>query len=359
MQDLNQQPSQLNVAVGLIVRDGQVLIAWRDNSKHQGGRYEFSGGKVDAGESVPTALARELAEELGIQVHTCRFVRRLHYRYPEKTVCLHVYRVDQFRGEPHGAEGQPVKWVAPAELWQYQFPDANRPILRAAQLPDLYTISHDVSVFNPNLSKSFHSILPSPPLKKEGTPPFLKGGGGILKDQLISTGYNALENWLAYHTQNVAPDAWLYVRVPTLVLDAQPALIQQLHQQRPDLKLVISAALYELNLPVAGYHLRHADLAVYTALPRHDERQLWFASVHDAASIQAADALGVDAMLLGAVLSTQSHPEQAGIGWQTFAQLAGLSNCPVYALGGQSAATLATAQQHAGYGVAGIRGMLA
>lgn len=316
MQDLTQQSSQLNVAVGLIVRDGQVLIAWRDSSKHQGGRYEFSGGKVDAGESVPTALARELAEELAIQVQTSRFVRRLHYRYPEKTVCLHVYRVDQFSGEPHGAEGQPVKWVAPAELWQYQFPDANRPILRAAQLPDLYTISHDVSAFD------------SP------------------------------EQWLDYHTQNVAPNAWLYVRVPTLAPDAQPALIQQLQQQRPDLKLVVSAVLYELNLPVAGYHLRHADLAVYTALPHHDERQLWFSSVHDAASIQAADALGVDAMLLGAVLPTASHPEQAGMGWEVFAQLTSMSNCPVYALGGQSAATLATAQQHAGYGVAGIRGML-
>lgn len=316
MQDLTQQSSQINVAVGLIVRDGQVLIAWRDSSKHQGGRYEFSGGKVDAGESVPTALARELAEELAIQVKNCRFVRRLHYRYPEKTVCLHVYRVDQFSGEPRGAEGQPVKWVAPAELWQYQFPDANRPILRAAQLPDLYTISHDVSAFD------------SP------------------------------EQWLAYHTQTVAPDAWLYVRVPTLAPDAQPALIQQLQQQRPDLKLVIGTALYELNLPVAGYHLRHADLAVYTALPRHDERQLWFASVHDAASIHAADVLGVDAMLLGAVLPTESHPEQTGMGWDRFAQLASVSNCPVYALGGQSAATLATAQQHAGYGVAGIRGML-
>ena len=191
------------------------------------------------------------------------------------------------------------------------------------------------------------------------------------------------------------------MRVPTLAPDAQPALIQQLQQQRPDLKLVISAALYPLNLPVAGYHLRHADLAVYTqslkkpdlilpnpplekegtpplskgvggiprcqsisiesydtALPRHDERQLWFASVHDAASIQAADVLGVDAMLLGAVLPTESHPEQAGIGWAVFEQLASVSNCPVYALGGQSAATLATAQQYAGYGVAGIRGML-
>jgi len=317
VQHLQQQSSQINVAVGLIVRNGQVLIAWRDSSKHQGGRYEFSGGKVDAGESVPTALARELAEELAIQVQTCRFVRRLHYRYPEKTVCLHVYRVDQFSGEPHGAEGQPVKWVAPAELWQYQFPDANRPILRAAQLPDLYTISHDVSAFE------------------------------------------TLDAWLDYHTQSVAPDTWLYVRVPTLAPDAQPALIQQLHQQRPDLKLVINAALYPLNLSVAGYHLRHADLASYTTLPRHDERQLWFASVHDAASIQAADALGVDAMLLGAVLPTESHPEQTGMGWDRFAQLASVSNCPVYALGGQSAATLATAQQYAGYGVAGIRGMLA
>lgn len=311
----NTQP-QINVAVGLIVRAGQVLIAWRDSSQHQGGRYEFSGGKVDAGESVPTALARELAEELAIQVQSCRFVRRLTYRYPEKTVCLHVYRVDQFSGEPQGAEGQPIKWVTPSDLWDYQFPDANRPILRAAQLPDLYVISHDVSAFD------------------------------------------TLETWLAYHVQTVVPDAWLYVRVPTLALNAQPALIDQLQQQRPDLKLVISAALYELNLPIAGYHLRHADLLPLKALPHRDEQQLWFASVHDTASITTADLLGVDAMILGAVLPTASHPEQAGIGWDRFQHLASLANCPVYALGGQSPATLSTAQQHAGYGVAGIRGML-
>lgn len=307
---------QLNVAVGLIVRAGQVLIAWRDSSQHQGGRYEFSGGKVDAGESVLAALTRELAEELSIQVTKSRFVRRLTYRYPEKTVCLHVYRVDQFTGEAQGVEGQPIKWVAPSDLWQYQFPDANRPILRAAQLPDLYVISHDVSAFD------------------------------------------TLETWLAYHVQTVVPDAWLYVRVPTLALNAQPALIDQLQQRRSDLKLVISAALYELNLPIAGYHLRHADLLLLKELPCRDEQQLWFASVHDSTSITAADLLGVDAMLLGAVLPTASHPEQAGIGWDRFQALTDLANCPVYALGGQSPATLSIAQRYAGYGVAGIRGLI-
>ena len=312
----SEQHPQLNVAVGLIVRNGQVLIAWRDSSQHQGGRYEFSGSKVDAEESVLVALARELAEELSIQVTKSRFVRRLTYRYPEKTVCLHVYRIDQFSGEPHGAEGQPIKWVAPSDLWNYQFPDANRPILRAAQLPDLYRISHDVSAFTD------------------------------------------LAAWLTYHVQAVAANAWLYVRVPTLDVDAQAVLIQQLQQQRPDVKLVAQAALYDLNLSVAGYHLRQADLLSFSSVPRLDERQLWFAAVHDAQSIQAADALGVDAMGLGAVLPTASHPEQAGIGWDLFQKLAGLANCPVYALGGQSPATLNLAQQYAGYGVAGIRGLL-
>lgn len=313
---MSNTQSQINVAVGLIVRNGQVLIAWRDSSKHQGGRYEFSGGKVDAGESVATALGRELQEELSIQVTESRFVRRLHYRYPEKTVCLHVYRVEQFSGQPCGAEGQPIKWVVPSDLWDYQFPDANRPILRAAQLPDLYRISHNVTAFAD------------------------------------------VTAWLDYHIQAVAQAAWLYVRVPTLDLDAQATLIQQLQRERPDLKLIAQAALQGLNLPVAGYHLRHVDLASVDVLPRQDEQKLWFAAVHDMQSIRLADALGADAMLLGAVLPTDSHPEQAGIGWVRFQALASLANCPVYALGGQSPATLSIAQQYAGYGVAGIRGLI-
>ncbi|MEC7118863.1 MAG: Nudix family hydrolase [Pseudomonadota bacterium] len=310
------QAAQVDVAVGLIVRDGQVLIAWRDAGRHQGGRYEFSGGKVDAGERIEIALVRELQEELGIVVTAQRFLQRLTYSYPEKTVCLHVYRVDAFEGEPSGVEGQPVRWVRPEQLWDYQFPAANVPIIRAAQLPAVYVISHPLAAFE------------------------------------------SIEAWLHFHVQAVAASAWLYVRVPDGTLAQQCILIQALQQQRSDLRLVVASALFEQVQDVAGYHLRHADLAMCAALPRHNEQQLWFASVHDALSIQAADTVGVDAMLLGAVLSTASHPEQAGIGWTVFMQLAGLSQCPVYALGGQSSATLATAQAHGAYGVAGIRGML-
>ena len=133
----------VDVAVGLIVQGHQALIAWRGGERHQGDRYEFAGGKVDQGETPAQALVRELHEELGIVVTHQQFLQRLTYAYPEKTVRLHVYRVDQFTGTPHGREGQPLLWVALDQLDQYQFPDANAPIVRAAQLPCHYVISPD------------------------------------------------------------------------------------------------------------------------------------------------------------------------------------------------------------------------
>jgi 8-oxo-dGTP diphosphatase len=99
-----------------VIRDGsgQILIARRADSQHQGGLWEFPGGKVEADESVETALARELHEELGIVVGAARPLIKIRHDYPDKQVLLDVWEVSAFTGEPHGAEGQPLAWVAPA-----------------------------------------------------------------------------------------------------------------------------------------------------------------------------------------------------------------------------------------------------
>lgn len=123
----------IHVAVGVILREQQILLALRSAKQHQGGKWEFPGGKVEQGETVQQALTRELQEEVAIELTQCRAFMQLEYAYPEKTVLLDIYLVTDFRGEPHGREGQPLRWVSIAELSDIAFPDANKPIVERIQ----------------------------------------------------------------------------------------------------------------------------------------------------------------------------------------------------------------------------------
>ncbi len=122
----------VHVAVGALVNAaGAVLVTRRPEHVHQGGLWEFPGGKVEPGESVRQALERELREELGVVVGRARPLIRVRHRYPERTVLLDVWRVDVYRGEAHGREGQPLAWRAPGDLDPADFPEADAPIIEA------------------------------------------------------------------------------------------------------------------------------------------------------------------------------------------------------------------------------------
>ena len=126
----------VHVAVGVILgADRRILIAKRADHLHQGGLWEFPGGKVEAGESLQDALARELHEELGITIdkQACKPLLEIRHRYSDKSVFLDVWWVKAFSGEPHGKEGQPLKWVDADALQGYAFPEANREIVVAIQ----------------------------------------------------------------------------------------------------------------------------------------------------------------------------------------------------------------------------------
>ena len=124
----------LHVAVGVILDvDKRILISRRANEAHQGGLWEFPGGKVEAAESVQVALARELFEELGIQIGVISPLLRVEHDYSDKSVLLDVWVVTEFTGVPKGCEGQPLAWVALEDLENYQFPEANAPIVGAVK----------------------------------------------------------------------------------------------------------------------------------------------------------------------------------------------------------------------------------
>jgi 8-oxo-dGTP diphosphatase len=119
----------VEVAVGVIKRDNKIFISKRANDLHQGGKWEFPGGKREVDETIEEALARELSEEIGIQVTQQSRFMLIEHDYGDKKVCLDVRLVEDFDGEPSHQEGQQSQWVAINELEQFIFPDANKVII--------------------------------------------------------------------------------------------------------------------------------------------------------------------------------------------------------------------------------------
>lgn len=126
-------PAVIQVAAGLIFREGRYLIARRKAGTHLGGLWEFPGGKREPGESLEDCLHRELREELGIDVTPPVHFRVIRHEYPEKTVELHFFRCTISRGEAAALDCEEVRWVMPGEMMQYEFPPADRPLLEALQ----------------------------------------------------------------------------------------------------------------------------------------------------------------------------------------------------------------------------------
>lgn len=122
------------VAAVIYSPDAQsILISKRLDHLHQGGLWEFPGGKVDAGEQPQQALSRELHEELAITVTVAEPLMQVSHDYSDKQVLLDIWQVSRFQGEPQSMEGQLWRWVDLATVLaqdgQYQFPAANQPIL--------------------------------------------------------------------------------------------------------------------------------------------------------------------------------------------------------------------------------------
>jgi mutator protein MutT len=93
--------------------EARILVTRRPEHVHQGGLWEFPGGKLEPGEDPEQGLARELAEELGVRVLASRPLIRIHHDYGDRHILLDVRRVSRYEGVPQGLEGQPLAWLAP------------------------------------------------------------------------------------------------------------------------------------------------------------------------------------------------------------------------------------------------------
>lgn len=124
------------VAAGVIENaEGEILIAKRLDHLHQGGKWEFPGGKVEANETALEALRRELIEEVNIKINNGRSLLKIEHDYGDKVVVLDFFHVTDFSGEAQGLEQQEVRWVNKFELANYEFPAANQPVIAALLNP--------------------------------------------------------------------------------------------------------------------------------------------------------------------------------------------------------------------------------
>jgi 8-oxo-dGTP diphosphatase len=309
----------VHVAVGVIVNaDGKILIAKRPLSAHQGGLWEFPGGKVDVGETIEQALVRELHEELAIDVLTSQPLIQIRHHYPDKSVLLDVHKITQFLGIPIGNEGQPIQWVDAKELNNFAFPAANRPIISAINLPEKYAVTgaylDDVD-FMARLNR------------------VLAAGLRIVQFRVADFGADTHESLLDETIQTV------HQSNAHLVINCSLAEFNHLARSLPDKKL--------------GLHLNRRHAAIINERPV-ESHVLFGVSCHNAEEIVHAQNIGADYLLLSPVLPTASHPSAKLLGWESFSALVELANIPVYALGGVGEEHVKTAQACGAQGVAGI-----
>jgi len=121
--------NSIEVSAGLVFRGGKLLITQRHKDSHLGGLWEFPGGKREGNETFEECLARELREELGIEVEVGVVLESLTHTYPEKTVLLKFFRCRWKQNEPQAIDCLDLKWVTAAELRDYEFPAADARLL--------------------------------------------------------------------------------------------------------------------------------------------------------------------------------------------------------------------------------------
>ena len=316
---MTSKGSLIHVAAAAVFdAQGRVLIARRHEHAHQGGLWEFPGGKVEAGESVTAALARELHEEVGIDVRRARPLIRVRHDYGDKAVLLDVWRVSEFDGVAHGREGQPLVWVKPEELSNYDFPAANRPIVASVRLPEHYLITPepcaDIKAFLQALRASLERGISLVQLRAPS----------LSQDSYLS---------LARRVLPIASE-----HGARLLLNADPELVTEVGAD--------------------GVQLSSARLRTLAHRPLSND--YWVAaSCHSAEDMALAAAMKVDFALLSPVAATASHPEASPLGWERFRALTDAAPFPVYALGGMTAADTETSFFYGAQGVAAIRGLWA
>ena len=162
----------LHVVAGAIVDSAdRILIAQRPAGRHLAGGWEFPGGKLDPGEGRQRGLAREMSEELGIEVLRSRPLIRLKHHYADRAVLLDLWFVEEYIGEPRGLDGQQIRWCTREDLLSADLLAADRPAVTALRLPSVIDspagTNYELIRFEENDSRLF-DVSANPPARMLG-----------------------------------------------------------------------------------------------------------------------------------------------------------------------------------------------
>lgn len=305
--------------VAAVIRNplGQVLLAQRKPEQHEGGKWEFPGGKCEPGEPPAQALARELHEELGIQTRSSRPLMQIPWQYPDREVLLDVWEVTDYSGTPYGREGQQMDWVDLDRLGDYEYPPANAPIVHRLQLPLVYVISDATRM---------------------GSREFL-----VALERVLHAGARLIQ----LREPGMLPEAYLALAREVVPLCHRHHARVLLNTCDPSLVVATGAD---------GMHLPSACLMQQNGRPVPVEYWL-SAACHNPRELEQAGQLQADLAVLSPVKATPSHPGAIPMGWEAFQQLVHDCPTPVYALGGMLASDIGIAQDHGARGVAAISGI--
>jgi 8-oxo-dGTP diphosphatase len=306
--------ARVEVAAAVLQRsDNTFLLAQRPAGKPYAGYWEFPGGKIEPGESATHALARELHEELAIDVKRAYPWLTREYDYEHAAVRLRFYRVTEWSGELHGRENQAFAWQHVHALSVSPILPANGPILAALALPTLYGISNAAQV---------------------GAEEFL----------------NRLERALSGGLRLIQ------LRDKELPADARGALAARavaLARKHGASLLINADEALAKSVGADGVHLTSAQLVTLRSRP---DARLVGASCHNERELARAADLALDFVVLGPVSETTTHPGMATLGWDRFRELASNYPLPVYAIGGLRPEHMPQAWDAGAHGIAAIRG---
>lgn len=302
----------VDVAAGVLIRrDGRFLLASRPAGKPYASYWEFPGGKVEPREAIADALARELHEELGIDIGPAYPWVVREFDYSHALVRLHFFRVFEWSGELRAREHQSFGFFSALDLPEGPLLPATVPVLRWLALAPLYAISAAAQLGRELFLRRLEAAL----------------ARGL---KLLQFREPALDS---------ADANALFDDVLVRVRGAGATLLASSRHPR---------ALWE---KADGVHLTAADLAAAQSRP---ELEWVAASVHSSAEIERAAALQLDFVAAGPVLATATHPHRLPLGWNAFARMAASGSVPVYALGGMQASDLEIAMRYGAHGVASL-----
>jgi 8-oxo-dGTP diphosphatase len=297
----------VEVAAAVVQRpDGSFLLAQRPAGKVYAGWWEFPGGKIESGETAQAALARELHEELGIEVRTAYpWITRVH-AYEHATVRLNFFRVEDWAGEPRGREGQSFAWQRLDARMASPMLPANAPVLGALALPAEYAITDaehlGVDFSLTRLRARLEEGLKLVQVRDKNLPDRSAFAGKVIE---ICRSHGA-----------------------KILVNGGPGIGD-------------------------GIHFSAQQLMNLNTRPREG---LAAASCHTPEELRQAMRLDLDFAVLGPVMPTATHPDAATLGWGKFAAMASGASIPVYAIGGLRRDDIAAARRAGAHGIAMISG---